>query len=88
MASAITFEYIGTGTDLTKSLSILGGQTKVENEAVEEAPGVVFFTATNQSGDFRVGQGFTIKQSTGTIEGQTFQRSIFSLVTPFTLAIE
>jgi len=88
LASAITFEYIGTGTDLTKSLPILGGQTKPENEVVDEAPGLVFFTATNQSGDFRVGQGFTIKQATGTIEGQTFQRSIFSLVTPFTLAIE
>lgn len=88
LASAITFEYIGTGTDLTKSLPILGGQTRPDNEVVSEAPGVVFFTATNQSGDFRVGPGFTIKQATGTIEGQTFQRSIFSLVTPFTLAIE
>ena len=88
LASAITFEYIGTGTDLTRSLPILGGQTNTDNEVVQESPAVVFFTATNQSGDFRVGEGFTIKQATGTIEGQTFQRSIFSFVTPFTLAIE
>lgn len=88
LASAITFEYIGTGTDLTKSLPILGGQTNVENEVYQEAPGVVFYTATNQSGDFKIGTGLTIRQATGTIEGQTFQRSIFSLVTPFTLAIE
>jgi hypothetical protein len=88
LASAITFEYIGTGTDLTKSLPILGGQTNVDNEVVQEYPGVVFYTATNQSGDFKIGSGLTIRQATGTIEGQTFQRSIFSLVTPFTLAIE
>lgn len=88
LASAITLEYVGTGTTLVSALPILGGQTKTENEAVESDGGVVFFTATNQSGDFRVGQGFTIRQATGTIEGQTFQRSIFSLVTPFVLAIE
>lgn len=88
LASAITFEYIGTGTTLANALPILGGQTKLENEVVTDDVGVVFFTATNQSGDFRVGDEFTIKQATGTIEGRTFQRSIFSLVTPFVLSIE
>jgi hypothetical protein len=88
LASAITFEYVGTGTTLISALPILGGQTILDNEVVSSGGGAVFFTATNQSGDFRVGTEFTIKQSTGTIEGQTFQRSIFSLVTPFVLAIE
>lgn len=88
LASAITFEYVGSGTTLANSLPTLGGQTIRENEAVQGDEGVVFFTATNESGDFRVGNDFTIKQATGTIEGRTFQRSIFSLVTPFVLSIE
>ena len=88
LASAITFEYVGSGTTLSRSLPTLGGQTIRENEAVFDDNGVVFFTATNESGDFRVGSDFTIKQATGTIEGRTFQRSIFSLVTPFVLSIE
>lgn len=88
LASAITFEYVGSGTTLTQALPTLGGQTIRDNEAIYGDGGFVYFTATNESGDFRVGNEFTIKQSTGTIEGRTFQRSIFTLVTPFVLAIE
>lgn len=88
LASAITFEYIGSGTYLAEAIPWNGGQSRVEREAVEVAGGRVFFTATNQSGNFRVGQDFTIVQSTGTIQGRTFERSLFSLVTPFVLAIE
>ena len=88
LASAITFEYIGSGTNLAEAIPWNGGQAKIEREAVAYGGGRVFFTATNQSGNFRVGNDFTIVQSTGTIQGRTFERSLFSLVTPFVLAVE
>jgi hypothetical protein len=50
--------------------------------------GIIFVTLTNEQGDFKVGTDFVIRQSTGTIEGRTFNRSIFSLITPFVLALE
>lgn len=88
LASAITLEYIGSGTNLAEAIPWNGGQSSLEREAVELEGGRVFFTSTNQSGNFRVGQDFTIVQSTGTIRGRVFERSLFSLVTPFVLAIE
>lgn len=87
-ASAHTFEYIGSGTLLANAVPALGGVTVPDDEAVFGDGGVVFFTSTNQAGNFRVGQGFTVVQETGTIEGQVFERSIITLVTPITLALE
>ena len=66
----------------------LGGVGIIANEAVALSGASVFFTSTNNFGDFRVGAGFTILQSTGTIVGLTFDRSIISLVTPLTIALE
>lgn len=87
-ASAHTFEYIGSGISLANAVPALGGVTTPDDEAVFENGGVVFFTSTNQAGNFRVGQGFTVVQETGTIEGQVFERSIITLVTPIALALE
>lgn len=85
--SAHTMEYIGTGTTLLAAIPQKGGQTDVSKEVVADNVGRVFFTATNQFGDFRIGQGLTIVQATGTIEGDTFRRSILQTITPFTIAI-
>jgi hypothetical protein len=87
-ASAHTMEYIGSGISLANAVPALGGITTPEVEAVFDNGGVVFFTSTNQAGNFRVGPGFTVVQETGTIEGQVFERSIITLVTPITLALE
>ena len=87
-SSAHTFEFVGSGTVLAGAVPALGGVSTPETEAVFSDGGVVFFTSTNQAGNFRVGQGFTILQETGTIEGDTFKRSILTLVTPLTLALE
>jgi hypothetical protein len=38
-----------------------------ENEIVEEAGGRVFYTSTDQSGNFRTGELFAVEQSTGTV---------------------
>ena len=85
--SAHTMEYIGTGSVLLSAIPQNGGQTFVQNEVCQDEVGRVFFTATNQFGDFRIGQGLTIVQATGTIEGDTFRRSILQTITPFTIAI-
>jgi hypothetical protein len=85
--SAHTMEYIGTGTKLLDAVPQKGGQTDVSKEIAFDTIGRVYFTSTNQFGDFRIGTDLTIVQATGTIEGETFERSILTIVTPFTIAI-
>ena len=86
--SSHTMEYVGSGTSLVSAVPALGGVGNPDLEAVQADGGAVYYTSTNQLGNFKVGNGFTIVQSTGTIEGETFNRSILSLVTPLTLALE
>ena len=50
--------------------------------------GKVFFTSTDQNGDFRIGSGLVISQATGVLSGRTFQKSLFAEMTPFILALE
>lgn len=85
--SSHTMEYIGTGTSLLSAIPQKGGRPITANEAVYDNEGRVYFTLTNQLGDFRIGQGLTIVQATGTIEGETFERSILQITTPFTISI-
>lgn len=86
--SSHTMEYIGSGVLLEKAVPGLGGIANTENEAIAGDNGAVYFTSTNQAGNFRVGEGFTIIQETGIIEGDTFKRAILSLVTPLILSLE
>ena len=44
------------------------------------------FTSTDQAGNFRIGDNLQINQSTGTISGRAFTKSLFSEMTPFILA--
>jgi hypothetical protein len=89
-----TFEYMGTGTRIQYAIPAFGGKVNNNNEAVFDglfdanAPGVVFYTSSNELGDFKVGPNFKIVQSTGTIEGDVFQRSILTLVTPLNIVLE
>lgn len=85
--SAHTMEYIGTGSTLLQAIPQSGGITDVSKEVVFDDVGKVFFTTTNQFGDFKIGPGLTIVQATGTIEGDTFKRSILQIITPFTIAL-
>jgi hypothetical protein len=87
-ASAHTFEFIGTGTKLRNAVPALGGVSTPETEVIFDRGGAVFYTSTNHTGDFSIGEDFRVVQSTGTIEGDTFKRSILTLVTPLTLALE
>jgi hypothetical protein len=87
-ASSHTFEYVGTGTNLFEAVPELGGIPIQANEVIEEDGGRVFFTSTDQIGDFRIGGDLTVNRASGTISGRTFDRSLFAVLTPYILAIE
>ena len=89
-ASSITFEYVGSGNNLSTAFPENGGFPIQANEVIEDADGQgqVFFTSTDQKGDFRIGGDLLINASAGTIEGDTFDRSLFAVLTPYILAIE
>lgn len=87
VASSHTFEYVGSGNDITTAIPKNGGVTIQENEVVGINGGKVVYTSTDQSGNFRIGDGLQINQNTGTISGRSFTRSLFSEMTPFILAL-
>lgn len=86
-ASGHTFEFVGSGTNVNNALPYLGGVAISENQVVTVNQGKVYFTATDEKGDFRIGPDFVINQNTGIITGRTFTRSLFSVITPYILAI-
>jgi hypothetical protein len=87
-ASSHTFEYIGTGTSLANALPATGAQAIPANEVIQTNGGEVIYTSTDQRGNFKVGDQLTINGATGTITGDTFDKSLFAVLTPYILAIE
>ena len=87
MASGHSFEYIGSGTEISRSLPSTGGVQIQDNETNSIDGGLVVFTSTDQSGNFRIGDGVVINQNTGTISGTFYSKSLFSTMTPFILAL-
>jgi hypothetical protein len=86
-SSGHTFEWIGAGTNVNTALPYLGGTPITENQVIETNGGKVYFTGTDQRGDFRIGNDLVINRNTGTITGRTFNRSLFAVMTPYILAI-
>lgn len=86
-ASGHTFEFVGSGTNVNTALPYLGGTPITENQVIQINGGKVYFTGTDQRGDFRIGEDFVINQNTGTISGRTFTKSLFAVMTPYILAI-
>ena len=87
-ASGYVFEYVGAGTNYG-ALPQVGRADPVQaKETVQLNYGKVFFTSTDQNGDFRIGPGLVISQATGVLSGRTFTQSLFANMTPFILAIE
>ena len=87
-ASGYVFEYVGAGTDYG-ALPQRGIRDPVQGkEVVQLNNGKVFFTSTDQNGDFRIGPGLVVSQATGVLSGRTFTKSLFANLTPFILAIE
>jgi hypothetical protein len=86
-ASGYVFEYVGAGTNygaLPQVGRVDPNQTK---ETVQLNNGKVFFTSTDQNGDFRIGPGLVISQATGVLSGRTFTKSLFAQMTPFILVV-
>jgi len=87
-ASGHTFEYVGAGTNLSTAIPVAGGEPIPENEVVEQDGGKVFYSSTDQFGNFQIGGELSFINAKGIIEGRTFNRSLFSVMTPYILALE
>ena len=86
-ASGYLFEYVGAGTNYG-ALPQRGVADPVQSkETVQLNSGKVYFTSTDQNGDFRIGPGLVISQATGVLSGRTFVQSLYANMTPFILAI-
>jgi len=89
--SSHTFEYVGAGTNTFTAIPQNGGIPSRSREVVFDSAnqeGLVVFTSTDQLGDFRIGADLTINRAAGRIEGETFERSLFEILTPYILALE
>jgi hypothetical protein len=87
LASGISFEYVGSGTEIVGALPSQGGVPDQDKETDARLGGLVVFTSTDQSGNFKIGDGVVINQQTGTISGTFYSKSLFSTLTPFILAL-
>ena len=90
VATGIDYSYNGSGVTFKALPPNQGGSGKADPqyEITQLGGGRIFFTSGNQDGDFRIGTGLSINQATGTLVGRTFSKSLFSLVTPFSLALQ
>jgi hypothetical protein len=87
-ASGYLFEYVGAGTQYGALPQVGTADPDQGKETVQLNNGKVFFTSTDQNGDFRIGPGLVISQATGVLSGRTFTKSLFAQMTPFILAVE
>ena len=87
IVSSHSFQYIGAGNTIETAYPSKGGVTIQENEVVKLEGGDIVYTSTDQDGNFRIGDGISIDQATGSITGNVYIRSLFTQVTPFILAL-
>ena len=88
LASSHSFEWIGSGGNRAGSRPRLGGVGIQSAETVARDGGIVVYTSTDQSGNFRIGNDVNINQVTGTITGRAFSQSLLNTVTPLIIALE
>ena len=87
LASGHSFEYIGSGTDITQAIPFIGGVPIQENETDARNGGLVVYTSTDQTGNFRIGDGVIINQQTGNISGTSYSKSLYSSIIPYVIAL-
>ena len=87
IVSSHSFQYIGAGNTIESAYPSRGGVSIVDNEVITTDGGQINYTSTDQSGNFRIGDGVVVNQSTGTVSGNVYIKSLFSQVTPFILAL-
>ena len=73
--------------DNTVSTANTSLKSYVDNQIITTNGGRVPFTSTDQGGNFRISEGITINQNTGTISGTAFSKSLQSEVTPLIIAL-
>ena len=87
IATSISLEWVGAGTNIFTAKPALGGVTIQENEVFKVNGGQVVYTSTNQAGNFQIGDDIVINQLTGTISGRAFSQSLLNTVTPLILGL-
>jgi len=87
LTSSHSFEYIGTGTDINTSTPLKGAVPIKENEIVALDGAQIPYTSTDQKGNFNIGEGIQVDQTTATIRGRDFSKAIQAQVTPLILAL-
>jgi len=88
LATGHSFEFIGSGTDITTCLPFSGGTPpNPDNETDARDGGLVVYSSTNQAGNFKIGDGVIINQNTGSISGQSYSKSLLSSMTPYILSL-
>ena len=87
LTSSHSFEYVGSGTSINTSLPFEGALSIKENEIVATDGAQIPFTSTDQRGNFDIGEGIQVDQTTSTIRGRDFSKSIQAEVTPLILAL-
>ena len=87
LTSSHSFEYIGSGTSINSSLPFQGAVPIKANEVVALDGAQIPFTSTDQKGNFDIGDGIQVDQTTSTIRGRDFSRAIQAEVTPLILAL-
>ena len=87
LTSSHSFEYVGTGTDINIATPLQGAIPIKANEVVSSDGAQIPFTSTDQKGNFDIGEGIQIDQTTSTIRGRDFARAIQAEVTPLILAL-
>jgi hypothetical protein len=87
LTSSHSFEYIGTGTDINTATPLRGAVPIKANEVVAKDGAQIPFTSTDQKGNFDIGEGIQIDQTTSSIRGRDFSRAIQAEVTPLILAL-
>jgi hypothetical protein len=82
--SGHAFEYVGAGITYN-ALPFFGGTPNANNEFIETNGGKVFSTSTDQIGNFRVGNFFTVNALTGAIDLQANEINLggISAIGPF-----
>jgi hypothetical protein len=87
LTSGHSFEYIGTGTDINTSTPLKGAVPIKDNEVVALDGAQIPYTSTDQKGNFNIGEGIQVEQTTSTIRGRDFSKAIQAQVTPLILAL-
>jgi hypothetical protein len=87
LTSGHSFEYIGTGTDINTSTPLKGAVPIKDNEIVALDGAQIPYTSTDQKGNFNIGEGIQVDQTTATIRGRDFSKAIQAEVTPLILAL-